>query len=78
MNLDTLFEKPKRLSQCRFGKEYAELTEEDRHKLHTAFLDPEITTTWIWTVLQDNGFTVSESTVRTHRKGNCRTCGKIA
>jgi hypothetical protein len=78
MTLDTLFEKPSRASQCRFGREYDELDETDRQKLRTAFLDTEITTTWIWTVLAENGFTVSESTVRTHRKGNCRTCGKIA
>ena len=78
MTLEELFTPNPRNSQCRFGKEYALLDDTDKEKVKTAFLNNEIPTTWIWSVLTQNGFTISESTTRTHRKGNCRTCGKIA
>ena len=77
MKLDALFEKSPKTSQCRFGKQFAALSDEDQNKIKIAFQDNEITTSWIFKVLSENGFPVSESTVRTHRKGNCRTCGKI-
>lgn len=78
MNLDELFTPQPRASQCRFAREYNALEPDDRAKLETAFANPEITTAWIYNVLSQNGFTSSESTVRTHRKGQCRTCGKLA
>jgi hypothetical protein len=78
MSFDDLFVTEPRPSQCRFKKEYENLDVADREKLRTAFANPEITTSYIYRVLNQNGFTVSESTIRTHRKGECRTCGTIA
>lgn len=78
MSFDDLFAKETRRSQCLFQKYYAELDDTDRDKLKLAFANPEITTSYIYRVLAENGFMSSESTVRSHRKGTCRSCGVIA
>jgi hypothetical protein len=78
MTFDDLLIDESPRSHCRFKKEYDNLDELDRAKLRTAFANLEITTSYIFRVLSENGFKSSESTVRTHRRGNCRTCGTIA
>lgn len=78
MSFDNLFAKETRVNQCKFSKEYAALDEPDKTLLRTAFADREISTSHIYRVLRANGFTVSDSTIRAHRRGTCQTCGVIA
>jgi hypothetical protein len=78
MTLEDLLIEPTPRSYCRFKKEYDDLDERDRELLRTAFANLEISTSFIFRVLSVNGFKSSESTIRTHRRGNCRTCGTIA
>jgi hypothetical protein len=78
MTLDDLLVDWTPRANCRFKKEYDNLDEREQQLLRTAFSNLEISTSYIFRVLSENGFKSSESTIRTHRRGNCRTCGTIA
>lgn len=75
MNLaDMLQAKPQRSKQCKWSIWYSDITDDDRASIQAAFADDRIETSHIVRTLQSYGCPMSESTIRTHRKNECKTC----
>jgi hypothetical protein len=63
---------------CQFGKWFANLEDGDKDTIRKYFADQETTTSHIArTLIEHRNCPVSESSVRSHRRGECRTCGTI-
>lgn len=63
---------------CQFGRWFATLDPSDQDTIRKYFGDPETTTSHITrTLIEHRGCPVSDSSIRTHRRGECQTCGTI-
>lgn len=76
MNLDEMLKaKPQRSNACKWSQWYNnEISEGDRISITLAFADERTETSHIVRVLQGYGCPMSESTIRTHRRNECKTC----
>ncbi len=76
MSLDEMLKaKPRRVNQCKWSLWYNnEISEGDRISIMMAFADPNTATSHIVRVLTEYGCPMSESTIRTHRLNECKTC----
>jgi hypothetical protein len=75
MNLDEMLKaKPKRPNMCKWSNWWNSISEGDRISITIAFADPNTDTSHIVRVLHEYGCPMSESTIRTHRRNECKTC----
>jgi hypothetical protein len=75
MNLEELINKPKQKTQaCKWRQWYSGLNDEDKQVIATAFNDPELETSHLTRALQIYGCPSSPTTIRTHRRGECKSC----
>jgi hypothetical protein len=80
MNLAQLLESvpTARTKQCRLNIWLATLTEDDRNAFWKAMDNPEIPLRHIWQTIKSIGCPNQESSIRSHRRGECQTCeGKL-
>lgn len=63
---------------CQFGRWFATLEAEDQKTVGKYFNNAATSTAHIARTLRDHRqCPVSESSIRTHRRGECHSCGKI-
>lgn len=62
---------------CGFKTLYNTLTEEDQVDLEEAMADPTIQGSAIERALRQRGHTITSTTLRRHRRGDC-SCGRIS
>lgn len=75
MNLEEMFKAPPRKSNsCKWSVWFKSLTDTDQTIVQQAFADENTTTSHIVRVLTEYGCPMSESTIRTHRLNECKTC----
>lgn len=75
MNLDELFNAaPHQPRHCQFAGWLSTLSEEDRHSVWRAFDNENIRTRHIYQVVKSIGYPNGESSLRTHRRGECKQC----
>jgi len=75
MNLEEMFYAPKTPSmQCKWRPWFESLTQEERDTINKAFNDNELETTQLTRALKAYGCPSSSTTIRTHRRGECKTC----
>lgn len=75
---DLLSTKTPQRSQCQFGKWFAALSAADQEAIRAHFGSQTTTTSHIARILiEHRECPVSESSIRSHRRGECRTCGTI-
>ena len=76
MKLDDLLNNvpPMQTKQCKLNKWIISLTEDDRNAFWKAMDNPEIPTRHIWKAIKTVGCTNQESSIRSHRRGECQTC----
>lgn len=76
MSLDNLLQtQPNAYSRtCKFGPWLTQQTEDDRNAIIRAFDNPEITTRHIYKTLKAIGCPSAESSIRSHRLGECQNC----
>ena len=75
MNLDEMLNaKPQRNNPCKWSAWWNTLTDNDRTSITNAFNNQQIETSHIVRTLQGYGCPMSESTIRTHRRNECKTC----
>lgn len=73
--LDELFNaKAEPPRHCQFAVWLQTQPEEDRHSIYRAFDNPEIGTRHIFKTLRSIGCPNGESSIRSHRHGECKTC----
>lgn len=71
---ELLAEQPRRSNTCKYRIWYTGLTDDEQNTILTAFNNPNIETSHIIRSLQAYGCPSSESTIRTHRLNECKTC----
>lgn len=78
-DLDALLGEPQPPKMwCTFGRWFAALNVEDQNTIRKYFGEAQTTTSHIArTLIEHRGCPVSESSVRSHRRGECRTCGTM-
>ena len=78
-DLDALLGAPQPAKMyCQFGRWFATLDAGDQNTIRKYFGEAETTTSHIArTLIEHRGCPVSESSVRSHRRSECRTCGTI-
>jgi hypothetical protein len=77
MNLAAAFNAPpKRNNQCKWSHWWVQLSEKDRTDITHAFNDWNIETSHITRVLREYGCPLSDTTIRTHRRNECKTCAR--
>lgn len=59
---------------CKFAPWFSQLPEDDRASVIQAFDNPEIATRHIFKVLKSIGCPSAESSIRSHRLGECQHC----
>ncbi len=75
MNLhEMLNAKPQRNNPCKWSQWYNNIDPADRETIQVAFANQRIETSHIVRTLQGYGCPMSESTIRTHRRNECKTC----
>lgn len=75
---DILNEVPRtRNKQCRLNIWLTTLTEEDRNAFWRAMDNDTIPTRHIWHTVKSIGCPNQESSVRSHRRGECQTCERL-
>lgn len=75
MNLEEMLNaKPRRSNSCKWSVWYGSIPEDDRTFIANAFAEEHIATSHIVRVLTEYGCPMSESTIRTHRLNECKTC----
>jgi hypothetical protein len=63
---------------CQFGRWFSTLDAADQNTIKKFFGDAETTTSHIArTLIEHRACPVSESSIRSHRRGECRTCGTM-
>jgi len=68
-NVDT-----KRTKQCKLNLWLKTLTEDDRNAFWRAMDNETIPLRHIWKTIQAIGCPNQESSIRSHRRGDCKTC----
>ena len=77
MNLAEAFNAaPARPNSCKWSHWWVTLTDKDRADITAAFDNWNIETTHIARVLREYGCPLSDSTIRTHRRRECKTCAR--
>ena len=66
-------ERPKTI-QCKWRVWYETLNDDEKTTIQNAFRNDEIETTQLVRALHEYGCPSSPSTIRTHRRGECKTC----
>jgi len=76
MNLETLLNTPTqpRTKQCKLNAWLTTLSEDDRNAFWRAMDDDRIPLRHIWKTIQAIGCPNQESSVRSHRRGDCKSC----
>jgi len=75
MNVEEMLKAaPRRSNSCKWSVWYGSIPETDRDYIANAFADEHILTSHIVRVLTEYGCPMSESTIRTHRLNECKTC----
>jgi hypothetical protein len=75
VNLKDLIEQPRaKTLQCKWRQWFINLNDEDKDVILSAFKDHELETTQLTRALQAYGCPSSPTTIRTHRRGECKTC----
>jgi hypothetical protein len=75
MNLSEMLKaQPKRGSGCKWAVWFKSLGEMDQLAVQQAFADEYTSTSHIVRTLQAYGCPMSESTIRTHRLNECKSC----
>ena len=76
MNLETLLndQTPEYARTCKFGPWVNTLNEDDRNAVFRAFDNPDVTTRHIYKTLKAIGCPSAESSIRSHRRGECQNC----
>jgi hypothetical protein len=79
MNLEELLSAPQPPRMfCQFGKWFASLDEASQITIRKHFAETQTTTSHIARVLIEHAnCPVSESSIRSHRRGECRSCGTM-
>jgi hypothetical protein len=65
---------PENSRTCKFGPWLATLTEDDRNAVYKAFDNPDVPSRHIFRTLAGIGCPSSESSIRSHRLGDCQSC----
>jgi hypothetical protein len=75
MNLEELMYAPKTVStQCKWRPWFESLSAEEQDTIAKAFADPQLETTQVTRALKTYGCPSSSTTIRTHRRGECKSC----
>ena len=75
MNLAELLAQPKaKTLQCKWRQWWITLNELERSTIQAAFDNLELETSHVVRALQAYGCPSSPTTIRTHRRGECKTC----
>jgi hypothetical protein len=76
MNLEALLTDPQPAyaRTCKFGSWVATLGEEDRHAVWRSMGNDNVSTRHIYRILKSVGCPSAESSVRSHRRGECQNC----
>jgi hypothetical protein len=76
MNLETLLTDVPRIrsKQCRLNVWLMTLSEDDRNAFWRAMDNPDIPLRHIWQTVKSIGCPNQESSIRSHRRGECQTC----
>jgi hypothetical protein len=76
MNLDELLNTPDipRTKQCKLNAWLITLSEDDRNAFWRAMDNDTIPTRHIWKTVKAVGCPNQESSVRSHRRGDCKSC----
>jgi hypothetical protein len=65
---------PENTRTCKFGPWLASQPEDDRNAIHRAFDNPDIPARHIYRTLLAVGCPSAESSIRSHRRGECQNC----
>jgi hypothetical protein len=77
MNLDEMLKAPpRRTNACKWSQWWVSINESERQAITAAFTDLTTETSHICRVLREYGCPMSDSTIRTHRLNECKTCGR--
>lgn len=68
---------PTNARTCKFGPWLTSLSEDDRNAIVKAFDNPDIGTRHIFKVLKAVGCPSAESSIRSHREGECQHCERV-
>lgn len=75
MNLQELLEQPKaKTLQCKWRQWWITLPLEDQAIIQASFNNAELETSHLVRALQTYGCPSSPTTIRTHRRNECKTC----
>jgi hypothetical protein len=76
MTLETILMAPpaENSRTCKFGPWLTSLPEDDRNAIHRAFDNPNIPSRHIYRTLLAIGCPSAESSIRSHRRGECQNC----
>jgi hypothetical protein len=75
MNLEELIARPRaKTMQCKWRIWYETLNPDEQATIQAAFTNDEIETTQLTRALHEYGCPSSPSTIRTHRRGECKSC----
>jgi hypothetical protein len=79
MNLEQLLNTvtTPRTKQCKLNAWLTTLSEEDRNAFWRAMDDERIPLRHIWKTIQAVGCPNQESSVRSHRRGDCKSCERL-
>ena len=67
------YQPPKIGGYCRTCQLLEDLSKEDAEAFQKALDDPRISNAGLSRILKDEGYHIADSTVRRHRKGECKT-----
>lgn len=76
MNLESILATPpaKDSRTCKFAPWLATLPEDDRNAVYRAFDNPDVPSRHIYRTLKAIGCPSAESSIRSHRRGECQNC----
>jgi len=76
MSLETMLNDvtPEYSRTCKFGPWVDALPEDDRNAIHRAMDNDHISTRHIYKTLKAIGCPSAESSIRSHRRGECQNC----
>jgi hypothetical protein len=77
MNLDEMLKAPpRRTNACKWSQWFNGIDEMDQNSIIAVFADDHTETSHICRVLREYGCPMSDSTIRTHRLNECKSCGR--
>lgn len=67
------YERPRIGAKCRTCELLESLPDNEREALQSALADPRFSNAGLAKILRDEGYQMADSTVRRHRRGECRS-----